>query len=186
MAEMFNFSFLLALVTMSILCFCRSTERFIEYNKQSSTNCDPSSACKGIDIRSIPFIFNHVTENFVKTQDFYDTDAVSSCLKNKRIVLLGDSTMIELANDMTILLSGLALDSQSLEKYLYRTTHVDAKYSHYDLPNHVQEFYYGNHRNMTIYSSKTNTHIRSRYIGHYDPRKDDMGVKTLLEKRFQN
>ena len=158
--------------------------RYITYDKKSSTLCDPTSACKGIDIRKIPFIFDHVTDDFAKSQQLFDTDATSECLKDKRLVLLGDSTMIELANDLAILLSGLAVDRDALEQYLYRTTHVDENYAHYDLPNHVSEDYYGSHRNMTIHSKKSNTYIRMRYIGHSNLNKGDMGVKSLLEKRY--
>jgi hypothetical protein len=166
------------------LAILSSTALHITYDKKSSTLCDPKSACEGINITQIPFILDHVSEKFAKTQEFYDTDGTSSCLRNKRLVLLGDSTMIEFANDLAILLSGIASDSEALEKYLFRTTRVSAGYAQYDLPNHVSEVYYGNHRNMTIYSKQLNTHIRMRYIGHSNLNKEDMGLRTLLEKRY--
>lgn len=172
-----------AVVLTFFLAVVSSAALYITYDKQSSTRCNPTSACKGIDIRQIPFILDHVTENFANSQEFYDTEGTSSCLRNKRLVLLGDSTMIEFANDLAILLSGVASDRDALEKYLFRTTRVSAGYAQYDLPNHVSEDYYGNHRNMTIYSKQLNIQIRMRYIGHANLNKEDMGVRSLLEKR---
>ena len=172
-----------AAVFSSFLGSVSSAAQYITYDKQSSTLCNPQTACKGVDMRQIPFIFDHVTEDFAKTQEFFDTERTSLCLSNKRLVLLGDSTMIEFANDLAILLSGMASDKDALEKYLFRTTRVSAGYAHYDLPNHVSEDYFGNHRNMTIYSKQLNSYIRMRYIGHSNLNKEDMGVKSLLEKR---
>ena len=157
----------------------------IIYDQFSSTKCNPWSACKGIDIKTIPFILDHVSWRFTNIQHLFDTDSTEKCLRDKRITLLGDSTMIEVANDLAILLSGLASDKATLDKYLYRTTHIDAEYSNFKLKNHVNEDYFGNHRNMTIFNTRTNTYIRSRFIGHYDLGKDDMGIVTLVEERFQ-
>lgn len=160
-------------------------EQYIRYDPHSKTLCNPAVACKDIDIKTIPFVFDHVSERFINTQKFFDTKLTNKCLKNKRITLLGDSTMIEVANDLAVLMSGLASDHSILEKYLYRTTHVDETYSSYKLMNHVKEDYYGNHRNMSIYSDQTDTYIRSRFIGHYDLSKDDFGILTLIEDSFQ-
>lgn len=160
--------------------------RYIRYDSRSKTLCEPESACKGIDIMTIPFIFDHVSERFINTQHLYDTTAVNKCLKNKRLTLLGDTTMTEVANDLAVLMSGLAADKNTLQKFLFRTTHVDQTVADFKLMNHVRESYYGNHRNLTVYSEETNTHIRSRFIGHYDLKKEGYGILTLIEDRFQD
>lgn len=162
------------------------SDAYIRYDSESKTLCNPVNACKGIDIKTIPFMFDHVSERFTNTQNLYDTTAVNKCLKNKRITLLGDTTMTEVANDMAVLMSGIASEKNSLEKFMYRSTHLDQAYSDLKLMNHVRESYYGNHRNMTVYSDETNTHIRSRFIGHYDLKKEGAGVLTLIEDSFQD
>ena len=161
-------------------------DRLLRFDRGSPTLCHPNDACEGIDIKTIPFMIDHVLEKFTNTQGFFDTRKTTNCLKNTRITLLGDSTMIEVANDLAILMSGLGSDSSILEKYLYRTTHVDSAYSNFKLMNHVKEDYFGNHRNMTIYNDELNIFIRSRFIGHYDLQKEDYGVLTLLEDSFQD
>ena len=162
------------------------SDAYIRYDSESKTLCNPVNACKGIDIKTIPFMFDHVSERFTNTQNLYDTTAANKCLKNKRITLLGDTTMTEVANDMAVLMSGIASEKNSLEKFMYRSTHLDQAYSDLKLMNHVKESYYGNHRNMTVYSEETNTYIRSRFIGHYDLKKEGAGVLTLIEDSFQD
>ena len=166
-----------------VYIFNVNSQYYISYDKKTK-KCSPSNVCQGIDIKTIPFIVDHVLDTFVKTQKLFDTVAVGECLKNKRILLLGDSTMIEFANDLSILLSGLASDSKILEKYLYRTSHINGAHSHFDLMHHVTEDYFGNHHNMSISSENNHIHIISRYIGHYDIKKSNLGAMTLLEERY--
>ena len=60
-----------------------------------NTACNPTYACQGINIFEIPYIFDHVSSNFVNTNfnNLFDMRKTQTCFANKRILVLGDSVL---------------------------------------------------------------------------------------------
>ena len=60
-----------------------------------NTQCIPSYACEGVNVKEIPYIFEHVDATFVnqRINNLFDSKKTQSCLANKRILVLGDSVL---------------------------------------------------------------------------------------------
>lgn len=78
----------------------------INPSKTTRTRCSPTTACDSYDIKTIPYMLEHVRYTFPSTYTMIDYTKIRECLKGKRILLLGDKTMAELFHDLAILLSG--------------------------------------------------------------------------------
>ena len=168
-------------------------DNVINYNKNSRSRCNPSYACNGIDIKTIPYMFGHTLPSFATENRFFDMEKTRNCLKNKRIVLLGDSTMGELFHDLAILLSGIAyspyhpINTDELDKYIIEATRNKGNLEHqiwsYELKNDVAVKFFCCRRNLTI-TAPSNSNIHYRYIGHYDLPQNYLGIRTLTDYRF--
>ena len=66
-------------------------------SKGTVSYCHPDILCKGVDISTVPYLDGHVSTEYV---DFigkvYDTKRTIHCLKNQRILILGDSITSEM------------------------------------------------------------------------------------------
>ena len=60
-----------------------------------NSNCVPSYSCDGINIKEVPYVFEHVLAKFVnqRVNNLFDSKKTQSCLANKRILVLGDSVL---------------------------------------------------------------------------------------------
>lgn len=70
--------------------------------------CVPD-VCKGANATQIPELCDHEVPAHVleALPQLYDTGRARECLKNKHIVLLGDSLMAETFHDLVLLLLGI-------------------------------------------------------------------------------
>ena len=79
-------------------------------------------------MEEIPYIFEHVSTQFPNDYEFYDMAKTRNCLRKRRILLLGDSTMSEFFHDVAILISGSAhtvnsrVNSHFLDDYVREST----------------------------------------------------------------
>ena len=169
----------------------------IVHNKHSKTRCSPTFACEDINALDIPYLFEHVSPDFAKDNHggLYDMEKTRKCLKRKRVLLLGDSTMSETFHDLSILLSGAAnsldtkRDSHYLDNYIKTvTTHqegLEDETWRYDVRNDVYIMFYCCRRNMTVFAPD-NTEIHFRFTGHYNLKENYGGVGTLLSSHFRD
>jgi hypothetical protein len=67
----------------------------ISRDPSGQQQCFPAYVCQGIKLNEIPYIFDHVTANFVnpRSNNLFDTRKTQSCLANKRVLVLGDSVL---------------------------------------------------------------------------------------------
>lgn len=77
------------------------------------------------------FSFHVVSSNAGKQQlmlsshlqmKLHDTPGAQQCLKGKRVIMLGDSTLTETMHDLVLLLSGLGSQPADMAAYLYNAT----------------------------------------------------------------
>ena len=64
-------------------------------------------ACHGVDIKTTQFILEHVNPAFIteRRHKLYDQIRAQTCLKDHRVLMLGDSVSEELVFDIGTLLS---------------------------------------------------------------------------------
>ena len=56
--------------------------------------------------------------SLINTTTLHDTSKIRQCFKDKYLVILGDSSLIETTHDMILLLTKLADNDNLLHKYL--------------------------------------------------------------------
>ena len=95
----------------------------ITYDKKKQ-ECVPPHVCEGIDISTIPYIFEHVRPEFLNSErkHFFDMKQTRSCLKGKKITFLGDSLIEEMLFDLATLLSGVAKSKELLNDLVVSLT----------------------------------------------------------------
>ena len=150
--------------------------------------CIPKLACYGTDITTIPYMVNHVSWTFMQKYELYDSRKLRYCLKGKRVVLLGDSTMGETFHDFSIVLSGIGKVRSDLDEYIYQAaikSEKEREFWTYPLPNDVNLNYYCCRRNLTLEMTSSDIEIAYRFIGNPVLTRNDYGVKTLLDEGIQ-
>ena len=161
----------------------------------SRTRCNPPEACAGVDVTTIPYIFEHVSPAFAKDNGWWDTKRARDCLQKKRVLLLGDSTMGEMFHDLAILLSSAAAsqdtttNSYIMDDYVRKATTPQGRNEdrewRYDLKNDVYVEFYCCRRNMTIFAPDIGTEIHFRYMGHPQLKENYGGIDTFMEKEIR-
>ena len=158
----------------------RLSDDVIRMNPNGS--CSPRAAC------SIPYMVNHVSPSFSRDYSFFDTQMLTDCLRNKRVLLLGDSTTGETFHDLAILLSNIGSRPVELDAYILNATIKSSKEHEmwtYHLPNGVDINFFCCRRNLTLEIPRANISIIYRFIGHHDLVKNDFGVKTLTSPEMR-
>ena len=105
-----------------------------------------------------------------------------SCLRDRTVLLLGDSTMTETAHDIAVLLAQLGHDEA--EQYLRNATR-SSQPSALDLGDAGTASFYPNHRNMTIHIAASNTTLIHRFTGHHNISLNTGGTATFSAPEFQ-
>ena len=134
----------------------------------------------------------HVHPSFPKeVSALHDMNKALKCMRNKRIVMLGDSSVAEVFHDLALLFSGISSEplKDTMLAYVMKATKREKgggrETWRYDLPNDVFVEFHGLHRrNMTLYAPN-NVVVRYRFTGHYDPAKNLMGIDTFFDKNFE-
>lgn len=88
-----------------------------------SSKCAPD-VCNGAALPDIPDFPGGVPAAFVCSLrlGLFDTQRTRRCLTSKRLVLLGDSTMVDMAHDLIMLLAGLGGNSSAVDGYCLQGT----------------------------------------------------------------
>ena len=154
----------------------------------SGTDCDPSYACDGINIKEIPYIFEHVDNNFVnqKRNNLFDQKKTTKCLAGKRLLILGDSVLEELMLDLAMLMSGVAATKVELDSFVHDSGAKSPHHFLHKLPNGVTVYHHTSRRNMTVISDQSDIYMRHRFVGHYNIKENFYGMKTLNYPPFVN
>lgn len=79
--------------------------------------CVPD-VCGGAHLPDLLEVEGRVPAAMLCGMHLRDTAATRACLTNKRIVLLGDSTMLEVGHDIMLLMSGLSKSRTAAREYL--------------------------------------------------------------------
>lgn len=169
------------------MCSLFISSTLIEFqNVNNDKKCEPSDyeLCKLSDFSTIPYISGKVISS--QTLHWLSTSLVRQCLSNQYVLMLGDSTMVENVDDLSILLSGIGNDSLKLNEYIQSSTHVHNLFQRYIDHSDVHQDYYSNHRNMFINISSLNISIKFRFTGHYNPTGNGLGIKTFLASEFDD
>jgi hypothetical protein len=111
----------------------------------------------------------------------YDTLAARKCLRNKRVLLLGDSTMTETMHDLIIILSGANVSEA--EQYMHMATRSSSLVM---LEDGTTTRMFPNHRNMTSYVPSSNTTLIHRFTGHHDFTQNYGGIDSFSHSDFQS
>jgi len=139
----------------------------------------------GIQIHQVPYLFEHVDVSFFNQNldNIFDQRRTQACLKNKRILVLGDSVLEEFHIDISILLSGIGNNQEELDKFVEIAGAKTPKTPVYILPSQVTLYHHPNRRNITIISEESQTYLRHRFMGHYDIKSNYYGVRSFIEPR---
>ncbi len=143
----------------------------------AAAKCSPD-VCGDAWLPEIADLDGQVPASLLCGLRLFDTAAARACLRGKRLVLLGDSTMAETAHDLAILLSGIATDSGRLHEHVNAATRVPAEAGMQrmqmpalggrggdDLEGPVDITFRSTHRDMEIGLASLNISIVTRYIG---------------------
>lgn len=88
----------------------------LQWSAESAT-CDPD-VCGGVALPDIPGFDDGGTPAKLACSlrhGLLDTRRARQCLANKRVLLMGDSTMVELAHDLNMLLAGLGGNASAVD-----------------------------------------------------------------------
>jgi hypothetical protein len=101
---------------------------------------------------------------------FIDGDALRKCFANKRIMLLGDSTM---GDYLVILLTKMGNNVTIFEDYLVQTTKSSRQHLPYLALNVTNDIgltveHFGGRRNVTVKSTVLNMTLQFRFTGSYN------------------
>ena len=88
--------------------------------------CEPD-VCKNVDLSTLPDVSGHAPPCIIHNMELYDSQKARQCLADKRVLLLGESTMGELGLDLQLLLSGAGADSPAIVRFLQSLLGTGAK-----------------------------------------------------------
>lgn len=142
----------------------------------TAARCSPN-VCGGAWLPEIADLDGAVPAAMLCDLKLFDTAAARECLQNKRLLLLGDSTMTETAHDLAILLSGIATDSTALHQHVLAATRVPGQASMrmprlsgrggIDTASPVEVEFYATHRHFDISLPSLNISIVHRFNGEF-------------------
>jgi lipid-A-disaccharide synthase-like uncharacterized protein len=147
-----------------------------------------------VDFRTIPYIENIVSPSFLSISNLFDVKKMKQCLKDRYVVLLGDSTMSERMVDMAVTMGSVSRNVSALNELLLseeisntwiRVHHELPKFNSKNFSSYhyyddvVMAFHGWHHRNITLTLTNDRMKIRYRFIGHYDVHRNSLGVTAL-------
>ena len=162
----------MSIFILILLCFFNryfSQETALVSWDSSLNKCIPD-VCHRSKITEIAGYNNQMPVSLVNTTTLYDTSKIRQCFKDKYIVILGDSSLIETTHDMILLLTKLADNDNSLHKYLTNCIghgykpRTEFKFNS-DSVATVQLDKKTGHRNLTYTLPEYNIRIRYRFTG---------------------
>lgn len=120
---------------------------------------------------------------------FWNAADTASCLKDKYVLMLGDSTLLENTHDLIMLLGG-GPKKMPMDKFYKELTKIpkEATLDHpakHDYPTDrgvLKTEWYARNRNATISLMEDNTLIKFRFIGSENLYGNCDGVSTLLKE----
>jgi len=128
----------------------------------------------------------------------FDSAATRNCLKGKRVVMLGDSTLTETMHDIEILLSGVAADSKQLNDYVFQLTHRKGSHKSpeslvrpfLDQPpessHNITSYFMYQHRHYNSSVPGLNITLLHRFMGHWRLKDNWGGVHAFTHTFFQS
>ena len=123
-----------------------------------------------------------------KQYRLFTHDALDECLKGKRVVFLGDSTMTEVFNSIGLHLGHYDSDEGNLIKNVLftinhaRTPNFDIGFGYHRLHIKLNP----NARNQTIIKPSISLSLQNRFIGHHDISDNKEGLKTFFHSSFRD
>ena len=159
--------FILILFCLIIHCF--SQDNTLVSWDSTLNKCVPD-VCRGSKITEIAGYNNQMTVSLVNSTTLYDTAKTRQCFKDKYIVILGDSSLIETTHDMILLLTKLGDNDNLLHKYLANCVghgykpRTEFKFNS-DSVATVQLDKKTGHHNLTYILPDYNIRIRYRFTG---------------------
>ena len=160
---------LLCLIIFCCLNHCFSQETTLVSWDSTLNECVPD-VCHGSKITEIAGNDNQMPVDLVANTTLYDTSKTRQCFKDKYIVILGDSSLIETTHDMILLLTKLADNDNLLHIYLTNCIghgykpRTEFKFNS-DSVATVQLDKKTGHRNLTYTLPEYNIRIRYRFTG---------------------
>jgi hypothetical protein len=154
----------------------------------------PSQSFEPVDYQTIPYIENVVSPSFLTISNLFDAKKMKQCLKDRYIVLLGDSAMSERIVDMAVTMGSVSTNVSALNELLLsdeisntwiRFHHEHPNFnsknfsSYYYYDDVVMAFHGWHHRNITLTLTEDRMKIRYRFIGHYDLHGNSLGIRSL-------
>ena len=81
----------------------------------------PALVRMGIRVNEIPYLLENVYQNFIsaRADNLFDSQRTQNCLRNKRVLVLGDSVLEEFVIDLGILLSGVGANEADLDAFVH-------------------------------------------------------------------
>ena len=94
----------------------------------------------GIKVAEIPYLLDNVYQNFISAtaDNLFDAQRTQNCLRDKRVLVLGDSVLEEFVIDLGILLSGVAVSETDLDAFVHTAGSKTPRTPVYSLPNKVR------------------------------------------------
>jgi hypothetical protein len=127
---------------------------------------------------------------FATENHFFDMVKTRRCLKQRQVLLLGDSTMGELFHDLAIILSGVGRNTTELNNYVNEATENKHDAEHYlwnyTLPEDTLVKFYCCRRNLTVDIPDEGIKLHFRFTGHYNLVGNYGGVYTFLDENFRD
>jgi hypothetical protein len=123
---------------------------------------------------------------------FHTTESLRACLANKRILVLGDSTMTETVHGMVMILSGAWYNRTVAQNYMRRATRAHT--NGFPIKLQIPEFGETNmtflvggqgHRKFAVDVQRPRIHIDHRFTGHHTVGGNMGGIATFTHPRFQ-
>jgi len=116
---------------------------------------------------------------------FWNAKETAQCMKDKYVLFLGDSTLLENLNDLTLLLAGGPSKMPVGQMYLDFAQISAHRYTRYDTPNGVLQRTNAWNRNMTMKMEAINTEVRFRFLGAVNLTDNCKGLKTILTEEVK-
>ena len=122
MATTFNAVFLILFalyILLSVKC------SYVKWNFTDS-KCSPD-VCHDSNLLEIAGYNHQIPASLIDSTTLYDTNKTRACLKDKYIVILGDSSMAETLHDIIFLLSRMVVHDDIFHRYLVKCVgHITA------------------------------------------------------------
>ena len=159
---------------------------YVEWNS-TDNKCAPD-VCHGSNLLEIAGYNHQMPVSLINSTTLYDTNKTRACLKDKYIVILGDSSMAETTHDIIFLLSRMLVHDDIFHRYLAKCVgHLTPPYDNsnvFNIPNDsifsVELDRRSGHRNLTFTLPDYNIHIRYRANGGNKLADNAHGIPGML------